>query len=302
MSSSAPTPVRVSIVVPCYNGGRFLPALFRSLDEQVFRSFDVTIVDDGSTDPETLERLAGLPAEIRVVRQPNKGLPAARNAGIAASGGPLVLPLDCDDTLEPSFLERTVAALDTAGERAQFAFTDIRVNGAHSGVVETRFAPFGQLFTNRMPYCLLMRREVFTEIGGYDEGMRQGYEDWEFNLRLLKAGAQGVHVREPLFNYFASRTGMLLNGTVKRHGQIWSAMRTLHPDLYAPASLRERARRQFPIVWPPVFLAGAGILLAARVLPYSAQNACANVYVRLKHWGRSSSSHLRRMRVRSHAV
>ena len=88
----------VSVIVPCYNGGRFLPQLLASLARQTFRDFEIIIVDDGSTDAATRQALDTLDPSVHVIRQANKGLSAARNAGIAAAAADLVLTLDCDDT------------------------------------------------------------------------------------------------------------------------------------------------------------------------------------------------------------
>src|SRR5579872_5766851 len=100
----------ISVVVPCYNGGRFIDALMASLDAQTFRDFEIILVDDGSTDELTAQKLAEIKDRVRIVRQDNRGLPAARNSGIREARADIVFPLDCDDTIEPTFLAETVAA------------------------------------------------------------------------------------------------------------------------------------------------------------------------------------------------
>src|SRR5690242_21923217 len=89
----------VSVVVPCYNGGRFLDGLMRSLARQTFRDFEIVIVDDGSRDPETLARLDALGDAARVIHQANAGPSAARNAGVCAARADILFMLDCDDTI-----------------------------------------------------------------------------------------------------------------------------------------------------------------------------------------------------------
>ena len=90
------TTPRVSVIVPCHNGGRFLDGLLASLDSQTLRDFEIIIVDDGSTETATLDKLARLDPAIRVIHQENRYLPGARNRGFLRRA-PLVLPLDCDD-------------------------------------------------------------------------------------------------------------------------------------------------------------------------------------------------------------
>jgi glycosyltransferase involved in cell wall biosynthesis len=257
---------RVSVVIPCYNGGADLPAALDSLDDQTFRDFETVVVDDGSTDPPTIDLLARLGGRARLVRQPNRGLPAARNAGIAAVRGGLVLPLDCDDRLKPDFLAHPVAALDAVPEAA-FAFTWIDLAGERRGVLAQHYNLFTQLFLNKVPYALLIRRTAWETVGGYDETLRQGYEDWEFNIRLGARGFAGVEVSAPLFVYRISTGGMLQSLSNRRRAQLWRDIQTRHPDLY-----RLRALIALWARWRdrPGFLPG-GLLLpllaAHRLLP-----------------------------------
>jgi hypothetical protein len=233
----------VSIIVPCYNGGRFLDQMLASLERQTFRDFEIIIVDDGSTEPETVAKLSNLPAPVRVVHQPNKGLPAARNFGLQEARADVVLPLDCDDALEPSFLAETTALLSAAPADVGFVFTDMRVTGAFSGILPRRFNRFNQLFLNRLPYCLLMRKLAWQKVGGYDETMRDGYEDWEFNIRLTLAGCRGLAIDRPLFIYYVSPDGMLMSHSARRHGRLWRAILSLHADTYSLRGLRRLHRR-----------------------------------------------------------
>jgi glycosyltransferase involved in cell wall biosynthesis len=80
----------VLVVIPCYNGGQYLPGLIESLAAQTFGPLAIILVDDGSTDPAIESAIAALPAHYTVVRQVNIGLAAARNAGFAAARLPLV--------------------------------------------------------------------------------------------------------------------------------------------------------------------------------------------------------------------
>lgn len=226
----------VSVVVPCYNGGKFLDQLTASLARQTFRDFETVVVNDGSTDPLTLKKLAALGPEIRVVTQENRGLSAARNAGIAAASADIVLVLDCDDQLEPAYLFKTFAALQ-ANPAAGFAFTHVRLVGGASGTQERYSNAFDILFKNTIGYTVLMHKAAWEKAGRYDESMRDGYEDWEFNLRLLHAGYPGVEVPKALFLYTASTQGMLLGHSSNRHAAVWRRIRAKHRALYRAASL-----------------------------------------------------------------
>lgn len=261
---------RVSVVIPCYNGGAYLQGALQSLKEQTYRDFEVIVVDDGSDDAETLRVLEDLD-DVRLLRQENKGLPAARNAGMTAAAANLLLPLDCDDRLAPEFLAKTVAALD-ADPQAAFAFTHLRMTGDKQGMLAKGYNFFTQLFLNQLPYCMLLRREAWSSVGGYDESMNKGYEDWEFNIRLGAGGFYGVAAPEPLFIYRVSAAGMLQSVSTRRHAQLWLGIQQRHPGLYGRAALR-RVREEWrkrPSPYAPWKL--MGLLAAHRLLPAAVFN------------------------------
>lgn len=272
----------VTVVVPCFNTHQHLPEAIASVRAQTFPGIELLVIDDGSTDPQTLACLASLPPDIRVVRQENRGLPAARNAGMRMARGRFVMPLDCDDRIEPTMIAACVEAAERTG--AAYAYAQIALTGDASGIVRKPFNFFEQLATNHLPYCLLMRRDVWQQVGGYDEAMWQGYEDWELNIRLGAAGFFGVQVPQPLFVYSVSSTGMLNSVSKRRHAGQWRKIRQRHRALYRPASLWRLYRhwRSRPsthslwLVW--------GLLLLSGLLPGPAFSA---LFVRLHATGRA---------------
>jgi glycosyltransferase involved in cell wall biosynthesis len=242
------TAPRVSIIVPCHNGGRFLDGLLASLGAQTFRDFETIIVDNGSTDTATREKLKVLDPAVRVVHQENRYLPGARNRGFLEAQAELVLPLDCDDTLEPSYLAETVPILEGAPPDVGFVFTHMRLTDTLTGVLPRHINRFDQLFLNQLPYCMLIRRSAWRAVGGYDETMRDGTEDWEFNIRLSSSGFRGIELAKPLFVYSVRPDGMLMSRSTRMHGTIWRHIRSRHADLYRFAALVRlwRATRTMP--------------------------------------------------------
>ena len=157
-----------------------------------------TSTDVGSV--EVIERLQG-DTRVRVLRQSNRGVSAARNAGIAAAGTDLVAVLDGDDRLAPTFLERTVAVLEgDPGARAASSW--LRAHGVIDAVVR----PGGGsavdfLHRNACPATAVVRRDAWRACGGYDEDLRSGFEDWDFFLSLVGDGGHVAVVPEPLIEY-----------------------------------------------------------------------------------------------------
>jgi len=281
----------VSIIVPCYNGGRFLDQLLSSLQAQTFRDFEVIIVDDGSTEPETIATLARLPPEIRLVRQANAGLPAARNAGFRSARADMVLPLDCDDVLEPAYLAETVGALYSAPADVGFVFTHMRLSGVLEGVYKTRFDRFDQLFINRLPYCMLLRKSAWAAVGGYDESMGDGSEDWEFNIRLAQANFNGIEITKPLFVYAIRPEGMLLSKTARLQGTMSRSIRSKHEQLYQPSMLVKRWH-ETNCGWPSA-LRAIVLLALMKLLPERWYNALCFRFMGLARRWRVRRGHFR---------
>ncbi len=227
----------ISVVIPCYNGGKFLDLPLDSLARQTFRDFEIVIIDDGSTDQATKDKFKTLDPSIRVVHQVNKGLSAARNAGFREAKADMVLALDSDDQLEPTYLEETVRALQAAPPEVGFVVADVRQVGAAQAIEKRYVNAFDVLFKNVAGYSMLMRKAAWQKAGGYDETMRDGYEDWEFNLRLINSGAQGIVIPKPLFIYTVSPQGMLMSHSSQRHAALWRRIRVKHSALYRPWNL-----------------------------------------------------------------
>jgi glycosyltransferase involved in cell wall biosynthesis len=231
----------VSVIVPCFNGGRFLDTLMASLARQTFRDFEIVIVDDGSTDAETPRKLALLRDRARVIHQDNRGPSAARNTGARAARADILFMLDCDDTIEPTFLAESVEALRAAPAEVGMVVTHLRLVGAETGVVSRYFNRFDLLFTNTLSAGLVLRKNVWRAVGGYDESMRDGYEDWDFSLRLAGAGYLGIEVPKPLYIYhIGDEMGPSRSSGVDKkrlYGTLWRQIRNKHAESYRPMAM-----------------------------------------------------------------
>ena len=180
----------VTVVVSCYNYGRFLPEAVASLRAQEGGAPAIIVVDDGSTDPHTRQLLTELGEGVEVVHQPNQGASAARNNGLGRVETPYAMQLDADDRLAPTALATLVPALEAKPELG-YAYGRIEFFGDRSGVL--RFPPYDPwrlLFRHIVGPTALMRRELVHDTGGYDPSFAH-YEDWEIWLHALRHGWQG---------------------------------------------------------------------------------------------------------------
>lgn len=242
----------VSFVIPCFNHGRFVAEAVRSCLNQVDASVKVVVVDDGSDDgstPAACDDVARLdPDRVVVVHQPNLGLSAARNRGAAearkrgvAWAGEYLAFLDADDFVDPTFVSKLHAAI-RAGHPAPGGTGPGAVSHAYCqerliGLADMTWNvpdwdPMLMLVTNLHPVTALVRRECFEAVGGFDESMRGGYEDWDLWLKFIERGWRGVRVREPLFTWRRHSPTTMIVEAGQHHGRLFGHLVRNHPDLY----------------------------------------------------------------------
>jgi glycosyltransferase involved in cell wall biosynthesis len=175
----------VTVVITCFNYGRYLR---EAVDSALREGAKVVVVDDGSTEP-----LPELSPAVQVVRQENRGVARARNAGLARVETPYALVLDADDRLVPGALEALRAPLE-AERQLGFAYGRMRFFGDWEG--ELRFPPYDPyalLYRHTVGLSALARREVFEQTGGFDPAFGQ-FEDWELWANALAHGWEGKQV------------------------------------------------------------------------------------------------------------
>lgn len=249
---SATAPVLASIVVPCFNYGRFVGEAVESALRQTVSSLEVIVVDDGSTEPDTHDALAKLERvpRVRVVRQDNAGLPSARNAGIALARGEYICCLDADDTLEPTYVEMAIVIMET-DRSIGFAYSWAQLFGDERRVWQTRdFDIEEALRDNHTSVAAVFRRDDWIAAGGYRPDMRQGYEDWEFWLRLSALGRRGRVLRTPLFNHRRHGRTMTHDAHAKRQSIITS-MRARNRWIFDSSRVRRKIRH-LRAIGPPL--------------------------------------------------
>ncbi|MDQ0577134.1 glycosyltransferase family 2 protein [Agromyces albus] len=247
-----PRPPIVTIVIPLYNGGRFIDETLRSVLTQTYSQFEVVVVDDGSTDdgPGIVRTHLSDP-RVQLVQNPLLGVAEARNMGAArASGHSMYLVfLDADDLWDPEALGALVDAVnrrpDAAGAFVLAEYIDGDGNVLYPGdfprhmrgredLRGERLVPrdstadvqFEHLFLSNLVYppsCLLVRRTAFEAAGGFDG--RYLAEDWEFVVRLAKQGPF-VPVDRVLVGYrrHALNTSGNRARNVRGARQIWAAV------------------------------------------------------------------------------
>jgi cellulose synthase/poly-beta-1,6-N-acetylglucosamine synthase-like glycosyltransferase len=180
---------RVSVVVPCFNQAHFLSEAIESVLRQSHPEVEVTVVDDGSDD--NSYEVAGRYPGVRRLRQPHRGVAAARNLGLAESAGELAVFLDADDRLLPEALEVGVKSLLARPQVAFVAGTSRDVGGDGSVIREGGQPLVTQdHFLHLLEDCyiwsgssIVYRRGAVEAVGGFDERLAGG-DDYDLYLRL----------------------------------------------------------------------------------------------------------------------
>lgn len=203
----------VSIVVPCFNQAHWLPEALASVLAQSYTDWECIVVDDGSTD-ETSPVAAGWQRRdprFRQVQQANKGLAAARNAGIAAAKGSFILPLDADDKISLHYLTSALLAFDS-DPALQVVYGQAEYFGEKQGRWNLPVYGWPGILLENAIYCsALYRKTDWERVGGYNEAIRDGLEDWDFWISILDANSRVLQLPEVVFYYRQRQGSMFAN-------------------------------------------------------------------------------------------
>lgn len=201
----------VSIIVPCYNQAQYLDESLNSVLNQTFTDWECIIINDGSTD---ITEEVSLKWEVKDSRftyiyQENGGVSSARNLGIGKAKAAFILTLDADDKYEVTFLEKAMTVLvhqpeiGIVGSWGRY-FTDEKQLQVLKSTAES---------VNEFLFCnganngsSLFRKACWEQVNGYDENPENGFEDWEFYLRVCALGWNVHIIEEVLFFYRQHKT------------------------------------------------------------------------------------------------
>ena len=231
IESQGPT---ISIVIPCHNHGEYVGQAVGSVLEQTYQNFEVIIVDDGSNDENTRRNLSNFDrSNIKLIQTAHQGLATARNTAIEAARGKYILPLDADDKIGETYLEKAFDILET-NENVGIVYSKAEFFGEASG--EWKLPPynFPEILLGNVIFCsALFRKRDWAAVNGYNPNMIYGWEDYDFWLSLIELGREVVCIPETLFFYRKRSNSMV--ATMTRDHMLYSYGQLLknHPRLYA---------------------------------------------------------------------
>lgn len=214
----------VSIIVPCFKQAHYLSEALQSVLEQSYSNWECIIVNDGSPDHTEViaKQWTERDARFQYIHKKNGGLPSARNTGITQSKGEFILALDADDILHTDYLNKTVVILkENKNLGIVSSYRYFFIKNKSNIIYEYKATGLNYrdiMFENKLMPSSLYRKKCWEEVGGYDETMKKGFEDWEFWLNVTKRGWEFTFVEEFLFYYRKAKKSMLVD-TINNHAE-----------------------------------------------------------------------------------
>ncbi len=213
----------VTVVIPLYEQEEWLPAAIDSVRAQVYPHVEIVVVDDASP-----TRTNDYPV---IRHEENRGLSAARNTGFLNTDSQYVVPLDADDEISPSFIEKCMSVMYDK----EYVYTDVYFIGDATHEKAVRKFNCDEIYRGHIHVMtVLMQRQMWQDVVdtrgfGFDEFMKAGYEDWEFTLAAVEAGWCGHYLSESLFGYRFHLAGSMRIDAKELDQELQGYVRARHP-------------------------------------------------------------------------
>ncbi|HLA56787.1 MAG TPA: glycosyltransferase family A protein [Flavobacterium sp.] len=225
----------VSVIVPCYNQGTFLPEALDSVWHQTYANWECIIINDGSTDNTDVvaAKWSEKSSRFKYISLKNGGVSNARNTGIAAANGFYILPLDGDDKIGNDYIEKLVEAMQSDSD-LKMAYGAAEKFGTVNEKWELQDFSFQWLLFHNMIHCTgLFRKADFDTLpGGYDVNMHEGLEDWEFWIHFLKDRGKVKRVDSALFHYRVKEESRMTKISLQKRYRLLAYLYNKYGDLY----------------------------------------------------------------------
>jgi len=225
---------KVSVIIPCYNDGKYLKDALQSVLTQRYRNVEIIVVDDGSEDAGTHQILKQINyPNTHVFFKAHEGVSAARNFAVAKAAGEYILPLDADDLLGIRFTEQAVEILENNPD-VKVVCGEIEMFGARTGRKKLpEYSMEMLLGQNTMAVTSLFRKSDFLLTKGFNVNMREGFEDWDFWLSLLEPGGEVRKLNEVAVRYRIKKRSRNFSLSHQQMKRLRKQIYENHKPLYA---------------------------------------------------------------------
>ena len=206
----------ISVIVPCYNQSIYMDECLQSVLDQTYQNWECIIVNDGSPDntEEVAMKWVEKDSRFNYLYKENGGLSSARNAGIEIANGEWILPLDCDDKIGSQYLELATVQFD---KDYTIIYCEAEFFGDKRGRWELPDFTIEEFAIQNLIFCSGFYRKIdWEKVKGYDENIKDGYEDWEFWISILDENSKCYRISNVLFYYRIKEQSM----TITLHTEI----------------------------------------------------------------------------------
>ena len=211
---------KVSIIIPCYNKDKYIRETLESVLNQTYSNTEIIVINDGSTDNSRniiLDIKKIHPEIIFIDEKENLGVCKARNKAIELSSGNYILPVDADDIIDRTYVEKLAKALDE-NPSYSIAYSNVRYFQDINSDCDCKFNEENILLQNSIASSSMMRKSAFYEAGKYKEWLNNyGCEDWELWISLWERGFKFYKVDEILYFYRKLKNEDYLTKVYKSH-------------------------------------------------------------------------------------
>ncbi|MBQ9764501.1 MAG: glycosyltransferase family 2 protein [Phascolarctobacterium sp.] len=229
--------VLVSIVVPIFNDEKYIKECVESILRQSYKNIEVLLINDGSTDSsgEVCERLSKIDNRIVVYHNDNKGLSYSRNFGINNCRGKYILPVDSDDYIYNTYVEKAVEVLE-ANDNIGIVYCKAEYFGERKGLWELPDFTIGEMLVRNVIFATAMfRKDDWERVGGYSLEMNKGLEDYDFWLSIIELSREVFRIPEVLFKYRIKKQSMIKRLASKKDDlyEMYTILYGRHKKLYS---------------------------------------------------------------------
>ncbi len=225
---------KVSVIIPCYNQGLYIKEAIDSVLSQTYKNIEIICVNDASGDnsADIIREYENLDNFTFINHTENKGVIFSRNEAIDVAKGEYILPLDGDDTIEPTYTEKAVKILNEKPD-VGIVYCYAKFFGGGAGrYYPSEFDKNKILFSNYILNSSFYRKNIFLEVGGYKDYMKHGFEDWDLWLSFVEKGYKGYLIPEVLFNYRKQVTNCRTDNANSHADELYSNILKHHAELY----------------------------------------------------------------------
>lgn len=226
----------VSIIVPCYKQAEYIAETLDSVLAQTYCNWECVIVNDGSPDntEDIVAKYIAVDDRFKYFWKENEGVAKARNYGVMNSMGEYVLPLDADDLIEPTYVEKAVDWF-LRFPKTKLVYCCADRFGTENGYWNLEPYEYEKFIWRNCIFCTAMyRRTDFNQTGGDNANMIYGDEDWDFLLSLLKKNDEVHRIEELLFHYRIKNESRTTESARPHVEESFIQIYRNHPDVYFP--------------------------------------------------------------------